>query len=92
MAVIAQEGTSLAGVARVRPKIGTEGWIMRAGLAGLGLYLTLTVVLPLYALLSKSFENKAGDFIGLANYVRYFAEPALSRRCGTACGSPASAP
>ena len=78
MAVIAQEGTSLAGVARVRPKIGAEGWIMRAGLAGLGLYLTFTVVLPLYAMLSKSFENKAGGFVGLANYVRYFSEPALS--------------
>jgi iron(III) transport system permease protein len=78
MAAIAQATASLEPVARVRPKIGTEGWIMRTGLAGLGLYLTLTVVLPLYAMLSKSFEDKAGTFIGLANYIRYFSEPALS--------------
>jgi iron(III) transport system permease protein len=78
MAAIAQDTPSLARVARVRPKIGREGWIMRAGLAGLGLYLTVTVVLPLYAMLSKSFEDKAGAFVGLANYIRYFSEPALS--------------
>src|SRR5215470_1229164 len=78
MAAIAEVGTAAAPVTRVRPKIGTEGWIMRAGLAGLGLYLTVTIVLPLYAMLSKSFENKAGEFVGLANYVHYFSVPALS--------------
>src|SRR5262249_34914896 len=78
MAAIAEVGTSAAPVTRVRPKIGPEGWIMRAGLAGLGLYLTVTIVLPLYAMLSKSFENKAGEFVGLANYVHYFSVPALS--------------
>src|SRR5262245_19726920 len=50
---------------------------MRGGLALLGLYLIVTVLFPLYAMLSKSFENKAGDFVGLANYASYFSNPAL---------------
>ena len=29
------------------------------------------------SLLSKSFESADGDFVGLANYVRYFSTPAL---------------
>ena len=37
------------------------------------------LVLPLYVMLSKSFENKAGEFVGLANYALYFASPALSQ-------------
>ncbi|MBG77340.1 MAG: Spermidine/putrescine transport system permease protein PotB [Alphaproteobacteria bacterium MarineAlpha5_Bin12] len=37
----------------------------------------LFLVLPLGALISKSLENKDGDFIGLANYNLYLQEPAL---------------
>src|SRR5688500_13354966 len=50
---------------------------MRVGLLVLAAWLTLTVALPLWALLSKSFQNTAGEFVGLANYVRYFSTPAL---------------
>ena len=34
-------------------------------------------MLPLWSLLSKSFQDQNGDFVGLANYVRYFSTPAL---------------
>ena len=37
----------------------------------------LTIALPLWALLSKSFQNADGQFIGLANYIRYFSTPTL---------------
>ena len=37
----------------------------------------LFLVLPLGALISKSLENKEGEFIGLANYNLYLQEPAL---------------
>ena len=37
----------------------------------------LFLVLPLGALISKSLDNKDGDFIGLANYILYLQEPAL---------------
>ncbi|GLK72360.1 putative 2-aminoethylphosphonate ABC transporter permease subunit [Ancylobacter dichloromethanicus] len=35
------------------------------------------IVLPLYALLSQSFENRDGEFVGLANFVSYASDPIL---------------
>ncbi|MGQ0662403.1 MAG: putative 2-aminoethylphosphonate ABC transporter permease subunit [Pseudomonadota bacterium] len=50
---------------------------MRAALSVLAAWLLLTVVLPLWALLSKSFQNSDGAFVGLANFARYVATPSL---------------
>ncbi|MBT5297915.1 MAG: putative 2-aminoethylphosphonate ABC transporter permease subunit [Rhodospirillaceae bacterium] len=50
---------------------------MRAVLVGIALYLLITMVFPLYAILSKSFENPDGVFIGLSNYIKFFSTPAL---------------
>ncbi len=61
----------------VRPKVGGEDWAMRAGLAVIGTYMLVAVGFPLYAILSKSFQDSDGLFIGLANYAEYFATPAL---------------
>ncbi|WP_270933557.1 putative 2-aminoethylphosphonate ABC transporter permease subunit [Falsiroseomonas oryzae] len=48
------------------------------GLVGLlCLLLLLAIALPLWALLSKSFLDDQGRFVGLANYARYFATPVL---------------
>lgn len=41
-------------------------------------YLVFALALPLYAILSKSFKNNDGEFIGLANYIEYFNTPALT--------------
>jgi iron(III) transport system permease protein len=54
-----------------------EEWVMRAAVVAVMLWLTCTIALPLWALLSKSFEDEHGTFIGLANYVHYFSTPAL---------------
>ncbi len=62
----------------IRPKLGRDALAMRLLLALVGVYLLVTLALPLYAMLSKSVEAKDGSFIGLANYARYFATPALS--------------
>jgi iron(III) transport system permease protein len=62
----------------IRPKLGRDALAMRLLLALVGVYLLVTLALPLYAMLSKSLEAKDGSFIGLANYARYFATPALS--------------
>ena len=62
----------------IRPKLGRDALLMRLLMAVIGLYLVVTLVLPLYAILSKSVQAKDGSFIGLANYARYFATPALS--------------
>ncbi|RBP79043.1 putative 2-aminoethylphosphonate ABC transporter permease subunit [Marinomonas rhizomae] len=41
------------------------------------LALFICVVLPIYTLLSKSVENRAGDFIALTNFSQFFATPSL---------------
>ena len=51
--------------------------IMRAGLLLLAAWLMVILGLPLWALLSKGFQDRDGNFIGLANYVSYFSTPAL---------------
>ena len=40
-------------------------------------FLLISIALPLYALLSKSFQNASGEFVGLRNYAAYFANPIL---------------
>ena len=61
----------------VREPLVREEWVARAGILLLVLWLVLTIAAPLWVLLSKSFEDADGRFIGLANYVRYFSTPAL---------------
>ena len=61
----------------IRAKIGRDGWIMRGCMVVVSLFLIVSVLLPLYSMLSKSIENKAGDFVGFANYLEYFSTPAL---------------
>ncbi len=41
----------------IRPKTGRDQWIMFAYLAVIGLYLLAALVFPLYAMISKSFED-----------------------------------
>ncbi|MFV2091562.1 MAG: putative 2-aminoethylphosphonate ABC transporter permease subunit, partial [Hyphomicrobiales bacterium] len=60
-----------------KPKVSRDDWIMRGWMAVLAIFLVFAILLPLYVMLSKSFENKAGDFIGLANFQEYFSTPAL---------------
>jgi iron(III) transport system permease protein len=67
-----------AAVAPLRQKLGHDDWIMRGAVVALGLWLIVTVLLPLWALLSKSFQAADGSFIGLANFQAYFANPALA--------------
>jgi len=63
--------------AAVRPRIGREGWIMRGCMTLVAAFLAVAVLLPLYAMLSKSVQDHAGAFVGFANYARYFGTPAL---------------
>ncbi|MEQ8708473.1 MAG: putative 2-aminoethylphosphonate ABC transporter permease subunit [Rhodospirillales bacterium] len=61
----------------LKPVLGRDDWIMRLSMVAIGLFLVVAVMLPLYAMLSKSLEDKDGNFLGLANYAEYFATPAL---------------
>ncbi len=61
---------------RVKSAMSRDDIIMRAGVVLFIGFLAVAVALPLWSLLSKSFENR-GEFVGLANYIRYFSTPAL---------------
>jgi iron(III) transport system permease protein len=50
---------------------------MRVAILALVAFLVLAIALPLATLLSKSFQDSTGRFIGLANYARYFSTPSL---------------
>ena len=76
MATTAPAGTNA--LPRVRQALARDDLLMRIVLLVAGAALAVVLILPLWALLSKSFEDRAGDFVGLANYVRYFQTPALT--------------
>jgi iron(III) transport system permease protein len=61
---------------RVKPALSRDDIVMRAGILLFVVFLAVAVALPLWALLSKSFQNN-GVFVGLGNYIRYFSTPAL---------------
>ncbi len=58
-------------------KLARDEWIARAAVVAIAVWLLVTVAMPLYALLSKSFQNRDGVFVGLANYATYFSSGAL---------------
>lgn len=57
--------------------ISRDALVLRLGVAALVGWLLLTIALPLWSLLSKSFQDGNGNFVGLANYVIYFSTPSL---------------
>ncbi len=63
---------------KVKARASRDDWQMRVFMLVIGLYLMVALAMPLYALLSKSFKNNKGEFIGLANYIEYFGTPALA--------------
>jgi iron(III) transport system permease protein len=58
-------------------RVSRDALVMRAGVVLLVAWLLITIALPLWSLLSKSFQDVDGHFVGLANYVRYFSTPTL---------------
>jgi iron(III) transport system permease protein len=66
-----------ASLPAIRRRLDRDDLLMRGGICLLIGWMLVTLVLPLYWLLSKSFQNQNGDFVGLANYVQYFSTPAL---------------
>ncbi|MGH6945941.1 MAG: putative 2-aminoethylphosphonate ABC transporter permease subunit [Kiloniellales bacterium] len=77
MAEAVAVGREPAPGATTRPKVGRDDWIMRAFMGVIALYLLVALALPLYAMLSKAMENRAGDFVAFANFATYFSTPAL---------------
>ena len=61
----------------LRPKLSSDDHIQAGGLTLLAVGLFAAIFLPLYAMLSKSFQDAEGNFTGLANYREYFGTPTL---------------
>ena len=66
---------SVSSTASIR--ISRDDITLRSGLVLLITLLVIAVVFPLYSLLSKSFEDMDGKFVGLQNFREYFETPAL---------------
>jgi iron(III) transport system permease protein len=66
----------------VRPESSRDDWLMRAFIGVIGLYLVVALALPLGLMLGKSLQGPRDEFVGLANYVRYFSTPALFQSIG----------
>lgn len=66
----------------LKQEVSRDDVIMRAGLAVLGVALLLFVLFPIASLLKKAFENKAGEFVGVANFLQFFSTPSLSASIG----------
>jgi len=76
---MAQIAAATSATPRIQPTVGRDEWLMRAAIVALGVFLLVVLVLPLYAMLSKSVVDRSGAFVGLANYLTYFGTPALFR-------------
>lgn len=76
-----QKGAIRLAIEKVFPKrqhiVTAEDWIMRVLLILATLWLLLGVVLPLYPTITRSFQDTDGNWVGLANYFKYFTTPAL---------------
>ena len=59
----------------------TVHWTDRIGnalLLAAGFALAVFLLAPMATILAKSVEDRAGDFVGLANFEQYFRTPALA--------------
>ena len=68
---------TLPGAPAADPPRTDERMLLGAGVAAVAAVLLAIVALPLASLLVKSFQDGDGAFVGLANYARWFATPAL---------------
>ncbi|WP_272642117.1 putative 2-aminoethylphosphonate ABC transporter permease subunit [Marinomonas mediterranea] len=68
-----------------RPLFGKKSldeWLLGGVLVVGIIALFIGIVLPIYSLLSKSVQNKAGDFVGLDNFLTFISTPSLSSSIG----------
>lgn len=73
MSVTAQAVTAT----RRRTVLDADDWVVRGVLIVFGVYFLVTLIMPLFMMISRSVQNIKGEFVGLANYALYFKTPAL---------------
>jgi iron(III) transport system permease protein len=69
---------AVAATGPARQRLPADQWALRGLVLALLALFVVFLALPLAAMLRKSFEDRGGAFVGLANYVAYFSTPALS--------------
>ena len=74
---VTSAASAVSAMAPTKRRLDRDDWLMRGGICLMIGWLGLTLILPLWWLLSKSFQNNQGAFVGLANYIEYFSTPAL---------------
>jgi len=62
----------------VHQRVGADGILRRILFALLAVWLCLFMIHPLFNLLKLSFQDKTGEFVGLANYITYFSSARTS--------------
>ncbi|EKU96488.1 putative 2-aminoethylphosphonate ABC transporter, permease protein [Leptolyngbya sp. PCC 7375] len=61
----------------LRQRITQEDWIMRVALGLAVVWLTIGIILPLFPMVLRSLQNTDGEWVGVANYLRYLTTPSL---------------
>lgn len=59
-------------------RFGSDRLLQVVGLVIAAVFLLFAMILPLYAILSKSVQDKSGTFVGLKNFIEYASTPSLS--------------
>lgn len=54
-----------------------DDWVVRGALVVFGAFFLVALAAPLFMMVSRSFHDIRGEFVGLANYTLYFQTPAL---------------
>ena len=63
-------------------RISRDNLVLFVLLAGLSALMILFIVMPLWAMLTKSVQNAQGEFVGLANFAHYFSSASLWHSLG----------
>jgi iron(III) transport system permease protein len=61
----------------LRLRLSRDDLVQGGGLAVLAIFLVVVILLPLFSMLSRSFQDEDRAWIGFANYVEYFSTPTL---------------
>ncbi len=82
MSSVDQLGPGVSAENRIKPKMGSDDWIMRGYMIVLAVYLIVALALPLYAMLSKAFETSHFDLtqfeVQVSDESGTFTKPAVT--------------
>lgn len=66
-------------------RVSRDNLVLFGLLAGLSTMMVLFILMPLWAMLTKSVQNADGEFVGLANFATYFSSSSLWVSVGNTC-------